>query len=139
MTGRPGDVLVFGAGELTLTDDAVLWFVHLAKQQRDAMRLGGRNDPDVERWCDAATLGARRILSARTSGAGTSDVPIAAIPAPLRMLDPVGSGEASKILGRTTREFTRLCSSGALSTASKDTGRWLADRGELIRRAERAS
>lgn len=130
------DVEVLGGGELLVSGVAVGWFATLAERAVAGQRLNGVRNALFEAWArDAA--GAASLI--RTAAGGRSAVPIEPDRSSSALIDPVGTKEASQMLGCKERNVRDLQARGHFPSARQVGGRWQYERAEVLARIERGS
>jgi hypothetical protein len=129
------DVQVLGGGEVLLSGSAVLWVATALERAAQAQRANGLRDGDIGRLADSFAFAAQRV---RSSGVGTSEVPMAPVLPSSMPVDPVTSSKAAEMLSCGSRYVTELCNTGAFDGPVKQVcRRWLIERAAVLARIER--
>lgn len=137
MTGlQDGLGLPLGSGQVVLgRRGTVLLSTALGWVERWARSEGVPPTSDFARLRQLIDLAA---AEARASAAGTGEVPHSRgapgsghLPRIGGWTNPVGTSEASRLLGVTPRAVRARCSAGLFVSASQQGGSWLIERGEV--------
>lgn len=130
-----GGVIRLPGGNVVVSGDAVRCVATAlelvaAHHRRNGCGLSGLLAELYEEFAAAAT-------EARTSDAGSAEVPPGLDLSSSAMADPITVTEAAALTGTTPRNWRDLCRRGSLETARRLGSHWLIERHEVLARRER--